>query len=88
LSGTVAEIRRPQTDAGVLEVWLKTGSGTVLVRLAPPVFLRQNGLAVREGEGLAVRGYDGGPEGLFTATEVERDGKPVSLRSSRGKPLW
>jgi len=90
LTGTISEIYRAPAAAGVVEAWLKTAASTILVRLAPVGFLKQNGLTLNEGVSIAVKGYrtisSGGD--VLIATEVEIGGKTLLLRSGRGRPLW
>src|SRR5579872_1848855 len=57
VKGTVSEIRRAPTAAGVIEAWLKTGGSTILIRLSPADFLRQNSLTLNEGDPITVKGY-------------------------------
>jgi hypothetical protein len=88
LQGTVAEINS-LSDSPIVEVWLKSGKDTTLVRLAPDPFLKQNGVSLKPGVTLAVRGYrTGGSSDLFVARELEWDGKSVVLRGERGRPSW
>lgn len=90
LRGTVSEINRAPTAAAVTEVWLRTAGGTILVRLGPADFLKQNGAALKEGDQIAVKGYHAGSaaDDLLIATELEVGGKSLALRSGHGKPLW
>ena len=90
LDGTISEIRRGPSGSGIVEAWLKTAGGTVLVRLGPADFLAQNGLRLNEGSLTAVKGYRAGTpdEDLLIATRVEIGGKSLLLRTGRGMPLW
>jgi len=90
LKGTIAEIHRPAVATGVVEAWLKTSGNTVLVRLGPADFLRQNGLNLTEGGPMAVKGYRAAAsdEDMVIVTEIESGGKAVLLRNGRGRPLW
>jgi len=90
LKGTISEIHRAPSATGVIEAWLKTAGSTVLVRLGPADFLRQNGLTLNEGASIAVKGYRAASsdDDLLIATEVEIGGKTLLLRSGRGRPLW
>lgn len=90
LQGTVSEIRRPPVAAGVVEAWLKTSAGAVLVRLAPADYLRQNGLTLAEGAHLTVKGYRAASSDgdVLIAAEAAGGGKTVLLRNGRGQPLW
>ena len=74
----------------IVEVRLRDGANTSVVRLGPTGFLKNSGLAVKEGDTINVSGYtvaaaDGD---LFIAEECTKDGKTVRLRSARGRPLW
>lgn len=90
LKGTISEIHRAPSPSGVIEAWLKTAESTVLVRLGPADFLRQNGLTLNEGVSIAVSGYRAASSDnhLLIATEVEIGGKKLLLRCGRGRPLW
>jgi len=90
LKGTVSEIHRAPTAAGVIEAWLRTPGSTILVRLGPADFLRQNGLTLNEGDSIAVKGYRAASseDDVLIATEVEVGGRTLLLRSGRGRPLW
>lgn len=89
LKGTLVDLNRASGTA-VLETWLKTGSETVLVRMAPITFLHSKGVSLSEGESVEVKGYRAASSGddLFVVTEVSAQGKSVQLRSDRGVPLW
>ena len=73
-----------------VEVRLQSGAQTYLVRLAPAGFLKQSGLALREGSSVTVRGFAvAGMEGdLFVATEIHHGDKTLNLRDARGIPAW
>ncbi len=88
LQGTVAEIN-PLSESSVVEIWLKTGKDTVLVRLAPEPFLKQSGVSLKPGDSLLVRGYrtSRGSE-LFVASQLESAGKNLVLRGEHGRPAW
>lgn len=89
LKGTLVDLNRA-SGTTVLETWLKTGSDTVLVRMAPNAFLHTKGVTLSEGESVDVKGYRAASSGddLFVVTEVSAQGKRVQLRSDRGVPLW
>jgi len=88
LQGTVAEIN-PLSESSVVEIWLKTGKDTILVRLAPEPFLKQSGVSLKPGDSLSVRGYrtSRGSE-LFVASQLESAGKSLVLRGEHGRPAW
>jgi len=90
LKGTISEIAHPPSATGIVEVWLKTAGSTVLIRLCPADFLKQNGLTLNEGTPIALKGYRvaSSDDDLLIATEIVIGGKTLSLRSGRGKPLW
>ena len=77
-------------DNGMVEVRLQSGTESTLVRLAPSGFLKQQGLVLREGETVILKGYPvSGMEGdIFVATEVHHGERTVSLRDARGLPAW
>lgn len=88
LQGTVAEIN-PLSESSVVEIWLKTGKDTVLVRLAPEPFLKQSGFSLKPGDSLSVRGYRSrrGSE-PFVASQLESAGKSLAVRGEHGRPAW
>jgi hypothetical protein len=91
--GRVAEViylTGPTPSSGMVELRLQTGGAEKLVRLAPAGFLKGAGLQLKEGfpvtiKGMAVTGMEGD---LILATEVVAAGKTVTLRDSRGRPVW
>ena len=87
LKGTISEISH---TAGAVQAWVKASGATILVRLGPAEFLRQNGVSLAGGDTISVKGYlADSPDGdLLFATEIEAAGKILLLRTSRGKPLW
>ena len=88
LQGTVAEINAI-SDSPVVEIWLKAGKDTTLVRLAPEPFLKQNGFSLKPGDSLSVKGYrTRSGSDLFVASEIESAGKILVLRGERGRPAW
>lgn len=83
-------VARAPSATGIIEAWLKTAGTAVLARLGPADFLRQNGLTLKEGASIVVKGYRAASsdDDLLIATEVEIGGKTLLLRSGRGRPLW
>jgi hypothetical protein len=61
-----------------------------LVRLAPVGLLKQNQLALTEGDTVSVTGFEvSGMEGdLVVATEIRKGDQRVVLRDPRGQPVW
>ena len=90
LKGIILEVRRGAVSMSITEAWVKTGDITVLVRLGPDNFLQQKGLLLKEGEQITVKGYysESSDKDLMIATEVDVAGKPLLLRSPRGRPAW
>ena len=93
LEGRIAEvIYLPGSSPGnaMVELRLQSGSGAEIVRLAPASYLKQNRLAIREGDKVAVKGYRvAGMNGyLLVATEVRKGDTKLSLRDSQGRPAW
>jgi hypothetical protein len=74
----------------MVEVPLQTAGQFQLIRLAPVGYLKQSGLVLREGDTLTVKGFRvAGMEGdLLVATEIHKGEKTLSLRDSRGRPVW
>ena len=91
--GKIAEIEYlpgATPDSGMVEVHLQTVGQSQLIRLAPVGYLKQSGLVLREGDTLTVKGFRvAGMEGdLLVATEIHKGEKTLSLRDSRGRPVW
>lgn len=77
-------------DDGMVEIRVQSPGQAKLVRLAPSGFLKQQGVLLREGDavsitGFAVAGMDGD---LIGATEVHAGDRALSLRDTRGRPVW
>ena len=77
-------------DTGMVEVRVQSSGQSELIRLAPCGFLRQSGVLLREGDTLSLKGFRvAGMEGdLIVAATVQKGDKCLSLRDSRGQPLW
>jgi len=91
--GKIAEIEYlpgATPDSGMVEVHLQTAEQSQLIRLAPVGYLKQSGLVLREGDTLTVKGFRvAGMEGdLLVATDIHKGEKTLSLRDSRGRPVW
>jgi translation initiation factor IF-1 len=91
LTGKVVEVvylPGPSPDAAMVELRLQEGSGKPqLVRLAPSGYLKDNGLRIREGDTVTVKGYPvSAMEGeLLVATQVQKGEKTLTLRDSFGR---
>jgi hypothetical protein len=93
LEGRIAEIiylPGATPDAALVDLRLQTTTGIHLVRLAPAGFLKNSGLIVREGDAVAIKGFDvAGMEGdIIVANEIRKDDKTLRLRDRRGLPAW
>lgn len=77
-------------DSGMVEVRLQSAGQNQLIRLAPVGLLKLSGLLLREGDTVIVKGFTvSGMEGdLLVATELHKGDKTVSLRDTRGRPVW
>jgi len=78
------------SDSGIVEIQLQTAGQSQMIGLAPVGYLRQSGLALREGDTLSIKGFRvAGREGaLLVATEIHEGERFLSLRDSRGRPAW
>ncbi len=76
--------------SGMVEIRVDAGGRTTAVRLGPAGFLSQNGVAVKEGDAVRVRGYrvTTGDGDMLVATEMAKGGKSLALRNSAGRPAW
>jgi hypothetical protein len=74
----------------MVEARVFAGGRVALVRLAPVGLLKQNQLALREGDTVSVMGFEvSGMEGdLVEATEIRKGDQRVVLRDPRGQPVW
>ncbi len=77
-------------SSGMVEIRVQTANQGTVVRLAPSGFLKQGGMALREGDMVSVQGYrvaavDGE---IVVATELRKGGKILSLRDTNGRPAW
>jgi len=74
----------------MVEIRIESGGQDKLVRLAPVGLLKQNGLVLKEGDTVTVKGFPvAGMEGdLLVAMEIHKGDKIVSLRDTRGRPTW
>jgi len=93
LDGKVAEVvylPGPTADSGMVEIRLQSANQRHLIRLAPSGFLKQNGLLLREGDAVSVKGFRvTGMEGdLLVATELHAGNKSLALRDASGMPAW
>lgn len=93
LKGKVAEVNYlPGVSAsgGMVEIQLQGDAQTTPVRLGPAGFLNRNGLGLKEGDMIQVRGYRviANDVEFLVATEIEKNGKNLVLRNERGRPAW
>jgi hypothetical protein len=91
--GKIAEVNYlpgATEDSGMVEIRLQTAGEARVVRLAPTGFLKRGGLILREGDAVTVKGYPvAGMDGdILVATEIDKGGRSLSLRDSRGRPAW
>ena len=91
--GRIAEIEYlpgGTLDSGMVEIHLESAGQSQLIRLAPVGYLKKSGLVLREGDTVTVKGFPvAGMEGdLLVATEIHEGEKALSLRDSRGRPVW
>jgi hypothetical protein len=59
-----------------------------LARLGPAGLLKEEGLSLKEGDSISVKGFwvDTLDGDLLVVTELQKAGKTVRLRDSRGRP--
>jgi len=93
LDGRISEIvylPGATPDTGMVEVRMQSAGQSELIRLAPCGFLKQSGLHLKEGDAVSLKGFRvAGMEGnLIVATAIQKGDKSLSLRDTRGQPLW
>jgi hypothetical protein len=77
-------------ESAKVELQVQAGTQVHVVRLAPAGFLKKNGLTLREGMTVSVKGFAvAGMEGdLLVASEIRQGEKSVVVRDGRGVPVW
>ena len=77
-------------ESAMVEVRLSAGRGIVHARLATTGFLRNSGVALKEGDSIAVSGYwvRAGDDEMLVASELTKDGRTIQLRNRSGRPAW
>ena len=93
LKGKVAEVNYlpgVNAQAAMVEIQLQGDNQTIPVRLGPTGFLTRNGLTLKEGDMIQVRGYRVSTNDVefLVATEIEKNSKNLVLRNERGRPAW
>ena len=93
LNGKISEIvylPGSTPDTGMVEVRMQSAGQSELIRLAPCGLLKQSGLHLKEGDAVSLKGFRvAGMEGdLIVATAIQKGDKSLSLRDTRGQPLW
>jgi hypothetical protein len=93
LKGKVAEVNYlpgASAQTAMVEIRLQSDAQTTPVRLGPTGFLNRNGLGLKEGDMIQVRGYrvSANDVEFLVATEIEKNGKNLALRNDRGRPAW
>jgi hypothetical protein len=93
LEGTISEViylAGADPEVAMVEIRLQSGGQVNLVRLAPSGYLNRGGVRIREGEPLSVRGFGvSGVDGdLTVAFDIRQGPRNLSLRDSRGRPVW
>jgi hypothetical protein len=88
--GRVAEVNYlpgATPDTAMVDLRLSAGSDQVLARIGPAGFLRRNQVAIQEGDSVRVTGYGvtGSHGEMLVAMEVTVRGRPVHLRTERGR---
>jgi hypothetical protein len=77
-------------DTAQVQIHLQAGAELILAKLGPSGFLRQNGVAVREGDTVSLTGYwvSAADGDLFIVTRIANRNKTIALRDKMGDPLW
>ncbi len=93
IKGKVAEVNYlpgAGASSAMVEIQLQGDAPTTPVRLGPTGFLSRNGLGLKEGDVVQVRGYrvSANEVEFLVATEIEKNGKNLVLRNERGRPAW
>ena len=90
LKGTVEDIQQDTRPGEGTHVMLKTGSGNILVHVAPELFLKELEIGFSKGDSLEVIGSKIKIEGVdeILAKEITRGENTVTLRDKKGVPVW
>jgi hypothetical protein len=90
LKGTVDDVTQDTRPGEGTHVTLKTVTGSILVHVAPELFLKDLEIGFNKGDSLEVIGSkikgDAGDEIL--AKEITRGDNTVTLRDKKGVPVW
>lgn len=90
LKGTVEEIKQVPGPAEGTHFMLKNGTGSILVHVAPELFLKEMDMGFNTGDQVEVTGsklnINGTDEVL--AREIVRGGNSITLRDKAGAPIW
>ncbi|HKV38829.1 MAG TPA: DNA-binding protein [Blastocatellia bacterium] len=86
---SVVKIRRGNRSGGT-HLNLKTSDATIDVRLGPSNFIEKQAFAISEGDQMEVTGskVKVGEGEVLIAREIGKGDKTLTLRDSRGKPVW
>jgi hypothetical protein len=92
-SGQIEKIQQEQCAVCKcieLSVTLKTGDGTLLVRLGPKQYFDERDFVLSKGDLIELTGVTFKEKGqtIVLATEVRKGGDTVMLRGKYGKPRW
>jgi hypothetical protein len=90
LKGTVEEVKQDTRPGEGEHLMVKSGSDTILVHVAPELFLKEIEVELNKGDSVEITGsklkIDGADEVL--AKEITKGQNTFTLRDKKGVPIW
>ena len=88
---TIGSFRPDRESADGLRLRVRTEDDrTLVVYTGPHSFMLRQGLRLRTGDDVTVRGSKATIEGreVLLASSIEADGRTIQIRDQQGRPLW
>lgn len=90
VKGTVTEVTIDQVHGDLVKATIGMKKGSVLAVLGPSWYLQQQGIELKSGDKVTVRGskvVHNGQE-IVIATNLKADKHSLDIRSKQGSPMW
>ncbi len=92
VEGKIAEVNYTPAETpgnGIVELRLRQGDQTHIVRLGPSGYLKHGGMILKEGDAVRVCGFlvADTEDDLLVATEIQKGNLRLALRDARGRPI-